>query len=676
MILRTIISALLLTLSLFATADGVGTWRNYLAYSNITEIEQGSGNIIFVLASNGLYSYNTKDQSLQTFDKVNALSDCTISHIKWNQYAKRLVIVYDNENIDIMDINGNVVNIPDYYSKSMIEDKTVNDIYIYGKHALLSTGFGIVDVNVENCEISNTYNIGISVNYCYVENNTLFAASRWSGTYACSMSNNMIDKNNWKRIGGYTSKNNAIDPELLAIAQTLNPGGPKYNYFWFMKFANNRLYTCGGGYENLTESNRPGTIQIMKNGEWEIYEDDISEKTGLSYKDLNSLDFDPKDINHVFAGGKTGLYEFLNGKFIRHYNKNNSPLETALATDEDGYDIVDGIKFDSEGNLWLLNSRAVTQSILKLENGEWKSFKKPELMKYEGEGGLIRSLSTMQKTIFDSRGLMWFVNNSYIVPSLYCYQPSTNAMNSYTKFINQDGTNVVPKDGVSCVVEDHKGNMWIGTSVGPIMLEAKYITTSPDEVIFNQIKVPRNDGTNFADYLLSNVSISCIAIDDGDRKWFGTHGNGVYLISDNNIQQLQHFTTENSPLLSNDIESIAINDVTGEVFFGTDKGLCSYMSDATKPAETMDKDKVYAYPNPVRPDYKGLITIVGLTMNADIKIVTSSGALVAEGRSNGGSFTWDGNDLSGKRVASGIYMVETATENGEKGTVCKIAIVN
>ena len=122
--------------------------------------------------------------------------------------------------------------------------------------------------------------------------------------------------------------------------------------------------------------------------------------------------------------------------------------------------------------------------------------------------------------------------------------------------------------------------------------------------------------------------------------------------------------------------AIAINDNTGEVYFGTDKGLCSYMSDASEPAEVMNKDNVYAYPNPVRPDYTGLITVVGLSMNADVKVVTSSGALVAQGRSNGGSFTWDGNDLRGKRVASGIYIVEAATETGEKGVVCKIAIVN
>ena len=138
---------------------------------------------------------------------------------------------------------------------------------------------------------------------------------------------------------------------------------------------------------------------------------------------------------------------------------------------------------------------------------------------------------------------------------------------------------------------------------------------------------------------------------------------------------MQHFTSTNSMLLSDNIEAITINDKTGEVFFGTDNGLCSYMSDASVTNENMTKDNVYAYPNPVEPDYTGLITIVGLSYNADVKIVTANGALVASGTSNGGSFTWDGCDLNGKRVASGVYMVETATNEGKKGTVCKIAIV-
>ena len=134
--------------------------------------------------------------------------------------------------------------------------------------------------------------------------------------------------------------------------------------------------------------------------------------------------------------------------------------------------------------------------------------------------------------------------------------------------------------------------------------------------------------------------------------------------------------TTNSQLLSDNVESVTINERTGEVFFGTDFGLCSFMSDASATNDEMNKDNVYAYPNPVRPDYTGLITVTGLSMNADVKIVTANGTLVAEGRSNGGSFTWDGHDSSGKRVASGVYMVQTATSDGKSGTVCKIAIVN
>ena len=152
--------------------------------------------------------------------------------------------------------------------------------------------------------------------------------------------------------------------------------------------------------------------------------------------------------------------------------------------------------------------------------------------------------------------------------------------------------------------------------------------------------------------------------------------NGVYLISADNITQIHHFTSSNSNLLSDDIESIAINENTNEIFFGTSKGLCSYMSDGSTLNSEMTKDNVWAYPNPVKPEYTGNITSTGLSLNADIKIVTSNGILVNQGRSNGETYIWDGNDLNGKKVTSGIYMVQTATYEGNKGTVCKIAIIN
>lgn len=188
--------------------------------------------------------------------------------------------------------------------------------------------------------------------------------------------------------------------------------------------------------------------------------------------------------------------------------------------------------------------------------------------------------------------------------------------------------------------------------------------------------MPRNDGTNYADYLLAGLDIATIAIDNANRKWVGTSTDGVYVISADNMVQEAHFQSSNSSLLSDVVEKIVINSETGTVYIGTDKGLCSVESNASKTNDNMSKDNVWAYPNPVKPEYTGMITIVGLSYNADVKITTTNGVIVAEGRSTGGSFHWDGCDKKGKRVASGVYMVNTATESGDSGTVCKIAVVN
>ena len=277
------------------------------------------------------------------------------------------------------------------------------------------------------------------------------------------------------------------------------------------------------------------------------------------------------------------------------------------------------------------------------------------------------------KAFFDCRGLLWFCNEHWRQPSLGCYNKATDEAKIYTDFTNQDGTKYSPM-AVYCAAEDREGNVWVGTNSGLFYLSPENISNGDD--YFNQYKVARNDGTNNADYLLTEVPVTSIAVDGGNRKWIGTTNSGVYLISDDNNTQIAHYTTENSGLASNAINSIAVNGKTGEVFFATQNGLCSYISDATETTEDMDKDNVYAYPNPVTPEYTGLITIVGLSYAADVKITTATGSLVAEGRSTGGTFTWNGRDRDGKRVASGVYNVITAKQDGSKGTVCKVAVIN
>nr|WP_297231707.1 T9SS type A sorting domain-containing protein [uncultured Prevotella sp.] len=658
----------LLLINILTANAAIGDWKAYMSYHDVQEIEQ-VGNLIFVQASNSLYVYNKNDQSIQTFSKADYLSDCEIQHIAYNKTTKRLLILYNNSNIDLMSVsNFEVNNLSDYYTASTIGDKAVNDIYMYGKYAYMSNGFGIIKINIADGEVCDTYNLGFKVNWCEIKNNHIYAYSETNGQYSALLNQNLLDKKNWTKVGDYTAKIHDEKNELKQIVSTLNPGGPKYNYFWGMRLVDNLLYTCGGGFGHIVDANRPGTIQVLNGDEWQIYEDDIQSQTGVKYIDMNSVDVDPLDPSHVFGGARSGLYEFKNGKFVNFYNSDNS-LITSFNGSSKNYQIIGSVKFDQEGNLWMVNCQSpANQSLIEFsKEEEWISHHKTELYKDQ------MSLGSMECLTFDSSRLLWFVNNHPNYPSLVCYQISTDGIKVYNSFINQDGTKIEPYY-VRYVAEDKNHDIWVATSLGPLLLQRKEITA--DSPVFIQVKVPRNDGTNFADYLLSGIDISCIAIDGGNRKWFGTNTNGVYVISNDCMTQVHHFTSNNSKLLSNNIESIAINEQTGEVFIGTDKGLCSYISEAGSINSEMTKDNVWAYPNPVKPDYTGLITITGLSFDADVKIVTSNGSLVNQGRSTGGTYTWNGKDLKGKRVASGIYMVETATNDGCKGTVCKIAIIN
>ena len=666
--------SLILFFSLVVTAfaGGVGTWKNYLAYSDVQWVEEG-GNKLYVLASNSLYTYNKNDQSIKTYDKVNGLSDSDIRFIAWNKTARRLVILYSNNNIDLLDDRGNVTNVPDYYLKTLMADKTVNGLDMYGVYCYLSTVFGLVKLNVAKAEISDSYNLSFPVNYSYIEGGYIYAASQSNGLYRAALSANLLDRNNWTNVGTYVERPRTADAALLAQAKALNLGGPKRNTFVWTTFLNNRLYGTGGIY-NPTVNNweNPGIVQVLQGDDWDFFEDNLSTRTGYPYIGTKAVAIDPRNSNHVYVGARTGLYEFMSGKMVAFYNKDNSILQGAIDRGRElgnDYVLVYGLAYDREGNLWVLNNQTKKENLIRVsKDGQMTSFSKPELMK-DGVG-----LSGLSQMRLDSRNLLWFCNDHWIQPGLFSYDPKNDKLNAYTRFVNEDGSNV-EITAVHCWAEDMDNNIWVGTTAGPMLLQRSQMNEQ-ENYRFVQVKVPRNDGTNLADYLLAGLDITAMAVDGGGRKWFGTKSNGVYLISTDNMKQLQHFVTTNSHLLSNNIQSISINHATGEVFFATDKGLCSYMSDATKAVDSPNDETTYAYPNPVKPGYTGPITIVGLSLNVNVKIVTTNGVLVAEGTSNGGTFVWNGKDKNGKRVASGVYMVQTADENGDDGTVCKVAVVN
>lgn len=645
--------------------DASAQWKTYLSYYEPKEIEKTSDGMLYVLASGGLFSYDTKDQEVRTYDKTTVLSDCQISHIAWCNTAKRLVIAYNDYNIDLLSQNGDVINMPSYMNTSMTVDKSINSVDIHGNDAYISTNFGIVRLNVANASFTDTYQLGFRVDYCYTDNKYIYAASSTKGLYRAELTSNLLNPNQWTRIGNFTARPKNLDTDLLATVNKVKPDGPKYNHFGFMKMHNGKLYSCGGGYNVISDLNYPGCIQLLNNGKWEIFQDNIENKTGISYKDVGCLEIDPKDDGHVFAGAINGLYEFNNGIFTNHYTYDNSLLAPTFSNDKN-YVFVNGLKYDDNGDLWIFNSMNNEQNILIYSTEkEWQSIYQKDL----------KGLSMLSAPIIDSRGFIWFVNENWQKPSFYAYQKDNNKLTDFVApFINQDRTQISDLYYVYCIVEDKNHNMWIGTDQGPFMLTTEQIDASSP--VYTQVKVPRNDGTNYADYLLSGVGTRCIYVDNNNRKWFGTTSNGLYVIDSDNITTLAHFTKDNSKLLSDNILSLAFNESTGEMYIGTDKGLCSYTPNFADNSNGMTKDNVWAYPNPVRPDYSGPITITGLESGSLVKIVTSSGALVNEGTANNGQYKWYGLDRNGRRVASGVYMVEIATSEGEKGVVCKIAVVN
>ena len=741
----------------------IGEWQAHLAYNNVTQTAPAR-NLIYAVSDGALFSYNTEDQSISLFNKVNLLSDTGISYIKYSSIHNTLIIVYKNSNIDLL-TNESIYNIPDFMNKTMSQDKTLNSINIVGDYAYFSTNFGILILNLKKKEISNTYVLNKKVYSSVVKDNVIYAATA-DGLYSGKLSDNLLDANNWvlsnaiafnqlaifenkiignqpnngiysfdnnsqeltniisgnflfmevfdnkliagngnsiaifdhynsvkymelddnfnhlsytksndlywgsngnKGLNGYKLNNNKLEKTVSSII----PESPKRNLPYYMTFSNNRLLICGGGmdYDRL---NNPGTIMMMEDNKWyNFQEEGIKEVTGLDYKDITSVIQDPNNPEHHFASsGGEGVYEFMNRKFVKLYSINNSSLQTIFPKESYKLNYVrtNGLQYDKNHNLWVLNSYIDSVINVLKDDGKWISFYHPELV----------GKPTFERIIFDKRGWAWITSMRY-EPGVFCFNTNgtlEDTSDDKTKFIgsfiNQDGTNL-GRLKILSIVEDKDGAIWIGTEKGPIVI---YNPTNffDDDFYCTQIKVPRNDGTNLADFLLSNERINAICIDGGNRKWIGTESNGIFLLSKDGLETIHHFTTENSPLLSNKIQSLALNPKTGELFIGTDQGLISYMSDATEGDNTFS-ETAHAFPNPVKPDYTGLITITGLIRDSNVKITDINGNLIFAGNSVGGQFTWNGRNSKGKKVASGIYLVLAADAEGKEGIATKILII-
>lgn len=485
--------------------------------------------------------------------------------------------------------------------------------------------------------------------------------------------------NGAKGLNGY--QYHAETKTTSQIASQIIPNSPVRNYCQYLSFADdNRLLVAGGCINYFGTTFYDGTLMMYEDDTWTSFEEEgITERTAGHYKNMTSIVQDPKDPNHHFASSfGQGIYEFRDMKFIRQYTHKEkvglsdvvaSPLESAVP-DSYIYTRISRLLYDKEGHLWITNSRAESPLKVMKRDGTFVNLYYKEL----------EQLKTVTDILFDNYGRVWVV--SMRAPAgLFCIDMNGTLENVADdrikafneKFIDQDG-NSVEVYYINDIVEDHNGDIWVMTDKGPYVLYNTE-TVFEDNYHFTKIKVPRNDGTNYADYLLDGAYTTCIEVDAANRKWIGTLSNGLYLIGPDGLESIHHFTKDNSSLLSNAIESLALNHKTGELFIGTDKGLVSYMGDATRAEEVYDEEKVYAYPNPVASDYNGPVTIVGLKANSHVKIINTAGRLVAEGTSLGGSFTWNGRTPQGQRVSTGVYYVLGCDEDGNEGIVIKVLFI-
>ena len=369
----------------------------------------------------------------------------------------------------------------------------------------------------------------------------------------------------------------------------------------------------------------------------------------------------PYESGHLFfSSSYGGLVERTADNKWFAYNAENSALQNREGSESDCR--VNGLAFDRSGNLWMINAYSPEGLVCRMRDGTWKSYD----LRVAGN-----SENRPARIMADYWGTKWVIFNN---AELSVFKTDGNSVQGLKVDLNRG--NNLETSRVYCLVEDQLGHVWIGTDRGVKVIDQHArMFDSPvggtSSVNTKTIKVPK-DG--FLIELLNTAQVRAIAVDGANRKWIGTNGDGVYLVSDDGMEEIHHFTTENSPLLSDNITDIAVYKKTGEVFIGTDKGLIGYGGTATV-TEGNPKKEAHAFPNPVRPGYQGFISVRGLPQNAVVKITDARGLLISQGKATGGQISWDGYAMNGKRPDSGVLFVFACPDGGSEKLACKIFYV-
>jgi ligand-binding sensor domain-containing protein len=368
------------------------------------------------------------------------------------------------------------------------------------------------------------------------------------------------------------------------------------------------------------------------------------------------------DGNSLFIGshGK-GVIEIQNDVPVNRFTYVNSTLKYVFTGDTITY--ATGVAMDSDGNLWVTNYDSDSSLNVFTRERVWKAFWTPTK-----KAGAI---------IIDDNGYKWFATPRTSVVGqnigLCIYDDNRTPLDAsddrFRTLNTQPGTGLLPTNEIKCLLKTRNGEIWIGTDAGLVkFLNPGRVFTSD----FYESERTIIEQAGYGGYLLGDEVIYSMALDGAGRIWVGTN-KGVWLIARNGRDILLNYNIENSPLPSNNVLSVGVEGKSGEVFFGTDKGLISIRGDATDPEEKLGKLKIF--PNPVRETFNGQVSIEGLTEDARVKITDINGHLIFETVSQGGRAVWNCRTLSGYRPATGVYLVFAIDKNGDESSMGKILFI-
>ena len=757
--------------------DGVsiGNWRTHMPYQNVIGVEK-LGSKVYAATNYELFTYDTDDNSLQILNKINKLSDIGISKIRRNESLDLLVVAYTDANIDLIDRQGNVVNMSDIKDKNILGNKNINNITFKGELAYFACGFGIVVFDLKKQEVKDTYYIGnngdaINVTDVAFYNGHIYASTDDGLLYAEENSGTLADFSAWsfdntliyphlgysemevfagKLLISYTTESysgdslfmfdgqqwSRFDPSYATDKRELRVVGDKlvvscystidvfdeslqvvdriYNNdrglrpnsalidtdgtFWFgdqrlgMIHARDSwnmeeiqpngpysknvyaLSTFGKHVWIATGGHAPDWAKLHSkdgvchfDGRWW---NNLNRRNIPAFDEENISDFvcvatDPMDTTVTYVGTwGYGILKFQNDEYVGRFDNTNSSLEPWVAAPK--YILVSGLAFDSHGNLWVANSGANNLLSVMDRNGQWRSY---------NLGGVNNGVD-ISVMMIDKNDYKWIIRRLGSDDKVLVFNENGTLDDTSDDQVKAlrcvEGQGGISGSNVSCFTVDRNGYVWLGTDSGPCYFADTKKIFGENRYDASVVLVPRNDGTGQADPLFNEISVLSIAVDGNNNKWFGLE-NGVFEMSPDCRTQLLNFNTSNSPLSSNSVSSMVIND-DGEVFFGTEAGLISYRGSAT-PGGTTNTD-VVAYPNPVRPGYSGYVGIKGLVEDALVRITTVDGAFVTELFAEGGQAVWDCTALDGQKVQPGIYLVFVSTRKGTEKFATKILIMN